>query len=85
MQDFGELDKLESMTSLVELSLVSNVVSIQDFLLKVFLYVYMLPVRYFSMFNICAFNSTYTNAAIIFTFTDHSPKKLHSFDHLIFY
>ena len=27
MQDFGELDKLESMTTLVELSLVSNAVS----------------------------------------------------------
>ena len=27
MQDFGELDKLESMSSLVELSLVSNAVS----------------------------------------------------------
>ena len=27
VQDFGELDKLESMTTLVELSLVSNAVS----------------------------------------------------------
>ena len=47
MQDFGELDKLESMTSLVELSLVSNVVSIQDFLngLSICL---LAPIRYIS-------------------------------------
>ena len=35
MQDFGELDKLESMTTLVELSLVSNAVSSGQWVINV--------------------------------------------------